>query len=131
MARWHSFDKQDWCFRGPGFIGTGFLVGDKAYDNSPAHFLVWGFTEKFTTAQLHQLLWLTKAQFPNVELWCEYRKQLGTQVDELAAQGHIKRHHLSMGKVHVTEVNMPVSAQPSIHYWHQRAWRWFMQWCAK
>lgn len=67
-------------------MGPDFLVPDKAYDNSPAYFLVWGFTGKFTTKQLHQLLRLTKAQFPDVELWCEYREQLGTQVDELAAR---------------------------------------------
>jgi len=46
--------------------------------------------------------------------------------DELAMQGHIQRHHLSLGKVHVTEVSEPASLQPSIHSWYQRAWRRFM-----
>lgn len=122
MARWHSFDKEDWCFSGPGFIGTAFLVGDRAYDNSPKHFLIWGFTEKFSAGHLHQILWLTQKQFPNLELRCEYRERLGTQVDELVALGKIQREHLSMGQVLVTAVSKPSSEKPSIHFFYQRIW---------
>lgn len=122
MGRWHSFDKHDWCYRGPGFVGTAFLVSDKAYDNSPAHILVWGFAGKFNSHQLHQMLFLTQQQFPHVELWCEYRAELGTQVDELAARGLIQREYLSLGKVRITDLQEPVSKSPHIHMLYERAW---------
>lgn len=119
MARWHSFNKEDWCYRGPGFVGTAFLMRDKF----PARILVWGFTEKFTTEQLHNILWLTQHQFPDVELWCEDRETLGSQIDELAARGIIKKEQESLGQVHILQVNEPTSDQPSIHFLYERAWR--------
>jgi len=123
MAHWQSFDKVDWAIRGPGFVGTAFLIGNDEFEESPAHVLVHGFSEGFTTAQLHQVLWLTREQFPDVQLWCESRRALGNQLRELAELGVIQLEPMNLGRYYIRFVSRPLKVGEGIHFLPEMLWQ--------
>ena len=120
MARWHSFDSHDWCFSGPGFVGTAFLLNDKAHDNSPSHILIDGFAGKFGPDHLHRMLWLTRAQFPNLEFRCRYSGNLFDHLNDLSRRGFVNFENLSLGLVKILSISEPTSGRPYIDHFHER-----------
>jgi hypothetical protein len=123
MAQWQSFDKVDWAIRGPGFCGTAFLSGTDEFEKCPAHLLVHGFTEGFATEQLHQVLWLTHEQFPDVQLWCEALDALGNQLRELAERGAIQLEPMALGRYHIPVVSRPLKVGEGIQFLPEMLWQ--------
>jgi hypothetical protein len=123
MAQWQSFDKVDWMIRGPGFCGTAFLVGNAELEQCPAHVLVHGFSEGFATEQLHQVLWLTREQFPDVQLWCESGNALGSQLRELAERGAIQLEPMSLGRYYIPAVSRPLRVGEGIQFLPEVLWQ--------
>ena len=121
MGKWHSFDKEVWFIRGPSFLGSAFLRGKEVGDQAP-YFFVQGFTEGFKTAQLHQVLWLASAQFPNHELLCESSRGIGAQLRELAQQGLIEIHPEALGRYRVAFVARPFEVGDGINYLYEKLW---------
>jgi hypothetical protein len=127
MALWVTYDQVDWSYFGPRFNGTGFLYSDREYDESPAHFTIHGFSRKFGALHLHQVLWVTKAQFPLVQLRCLYSGLQAEQLDMLAKLSLVE-WRLVEGKrqqqVEILTIARPRSNKPRIHKLHELAGRW-------
>jgi hypothetical protein len=118
MSSWHSYDKVDWSFSGPGFNGTAFLYSDQEYDDSPAHLTVQGFSVGVGAHHLHQILWATKKQFPNTQLRCLYRKEQASHLDKLAELRLVTWKHVEsskLGEVEILFIETPATGKPRIH----------------
>lgn len=118
MSSWHSYDKVDWSFFGPGFNGDAFLYSDREYDDSPEHLTVQGFSVGIGPQHLHQILWATRNQFPRIQLRCLYRKEQALHMDKLAELQLVVWKHVEpsqLGEVEILFIERPATGRPRIH----------------
>jgi hypothetical protein len=131
FSKWSSPNGVDFSYFGPGFNGSGFLYGDREFDDSPAHFTIYGFAGKFGTAHLHRILWLTRLHFHGLQLRCLYRGSQIEQLDQLSREGSIVWRFLETKpgspEVEMLSITKPARGRPYVKGFFYRLLDWLRE----